>query len=78
MAKNQTAAPGEGAAMERKEGARERRFPTEALRGNCVKLFGCTSSTFDGAFFYADHKKEYTLAEAEEIIQKWLGRRILA
>ena len=51
MAKNQTAIPDDGVELETKKKVQERKFSLETLRGNCVKLFGCTSSTFDGAFF---------------------------
>ena len=54
---------------------REQTFSVSTLRGNCVKLFGCTTSTFDGAFFdCAD--KEYTIEEANGIIKKWLGEEM--
>lgn len=54
---------------------KEQRFPVSTLRDNCVKLFGCTSSTFDGAFFgCAD--KEYSIEEAKGIIKKWLGKEM--
>lgn len=82
MAKNQTAVP-EGAARERKSAGdaaagngRERVFPLEVLRANCTRLFGCTSSTFDGAFFGADGEQEYTVKEAGGLIEKWKGRGI--
>ena len=29
---------------------KEQSFPVSTLRDNCIKLFGCTTSTFDGAF----------------------------
>jgi hypothetical protein len=50
----------------------ERRFDIASLRANSVKLFGCTSSTFDGAFYGKDKEQKYTTAEADEIIKKWL------
>lgn len=54
---------------------REQTFPVSTLRDNCVKLFDCTTSTFDGAFFgCAD--KEYGIEEAKGIIEKWLGKEI--
>lgn len=54
---------------------KEQRFPVSTLRTNCVKLFGCTTSTFDGAFFgCAD--KEYSIEEAKGIIKKWLGKEM--
>lgn len=51
------------------------RFPVSTLRDKCVKLFGCTTSTFDGAFFSCADK-EYSIEEAKEIIKKWLGKEI--
>lgn len=55
----------------------EQRFSVSTLRDNSVKLFGCTTSTFDGAFFgCAD--KEYSIEEARGIIKKWLGKGMKA
>lgn len=51
------------------------RFPVSTLRDKCVKLFDCTTSTFDGAFFSCADK-EYSIEEAKEIIKKWLGKEI--
>lgn len=54
---------------------REQTFAVSTLRDNCVKLFECTTSTFDGAFFgVAD--KEYSIEEARGIIKKWLGKEM--
>lgn len=54
---------------------KEQRFPVSTLRDNCVKLFDCTTSTFDGAFFdCAD--KEYSIEEAKGIIKKWLRKEM--
>lgn len=75
-AKNQTAVPADGTANEEREKPQERKFPLETLRRNCVKLFGCTSSTFEGTFFNADKEKEYSIAEAKSIIEKWMKRGI--
>ncbi len=52
-----------------------RTFPVETLRRNCVTLFGCTTSTFDGAFFSCADR-EYSIEEAKEIIKKWLRKEI--
>lgn len=65
----------EGAKGE-KEKQPEKKFPVGTLRANCVKLFGCTSSTFDGAFFRKDCSVEYTIAEAKSAIEEWLGKGI--
>lgn len=62
-----------GLAVLKKE--RERTFTVSTLRENCVKLFGCTTSTFDGAFLGVEDK-EYRIEEARGIIKKWLGKEI--
>lgn len=49
----------------------DREFHVSTLRSECVKLFGCTSSTFDGAFF-GKKEKNYTIDEAKKIIAEWL------
>lgn len=54
---------------------KEQRFPVSTLRDNCVKLFDCTTSTFDGAFFGCANK-EYSIEEAKGIIKKWLGKEM--
>ena len=53
----------------------EQKFTVQTLRENCVKLFGCTSSTFDGAFFEKEDK-EYTVSEEKEIIKNWLRKEV--
>ena len=47
----------------------ETKFPIEKLRANCLKLFGVTSSTFDGATYGL--KGEYTVEEIKNTIEKW-------
>ena len=78
MAKQENASAAASAAEKTSNSAaakKEQRFPVSTLRNNCVKLFGCTTSTFDGAFFdCAD--KEYGIEEAKGIIKKWLGKEI--
>lgn len=54
----------------------EQTFAVSTLRGNCIKLFNVTSSTFDGAFFGLDISKKYTIAEAKKIITTWLRKEI--
>lgn len=49
------------------------KFKVEKLRENSMKLFGVTTSTFDGAF-YGNEKKEMTIEEAGARIDKWLGK----
>ena len=51
---------------------KEPTFTLATLRAGCVKTFGCTSSTFDGAFF----DKEYTISEAKKIIEEWLKKEV--
>ena len=41
-------------------------FQVEKLRENSIKLFGVSTSTFDGA------KSEYTVNEVKSIINDWL------
>lgn len=49
------------------------KFKVEKLRENSMKIFGVTTSTFDGAF-YGNEKKEMTIEEAGARIDKWLGK----
>lgn len=78
MAK-QEHAPAAASAAEKTSGSANRKkeqvFPVSTLRDNCVKLFGCTTSTFDGAFFSCA-EKEYGIEEAKGIIKNWLGKEI--
>lgn len=62
-------------ATEKKETPKEPIFTIETLRNNSAKLFDCSSSTFDGAFFNAS-KAEYSISEAREIIKKFLGKGV--
>ncbi len=48
----------------------KRKIPIEKLRRSCVKLFGVTPSTFDGAA--AGLTGKYTTAEMQARIDKWL------
>lgn len=54
---------------------KEPTFALATLRAGCVKTFGCTSSTFDGAFFDKEDK-EYTISEAKKIIEEWLKKEV--
>lgn len=49
----------------------ERKIPIEKLRRSCVKLFGVTPSTFDGATVGLDGK--FTVTEMQAHIDKWLN-----
>ena len=52
----------------------ERKIPLDKLRKSCVKLFGVTPSTFDGATVGLAGK--FSVAEMQEIINKWLNKPI--
>lgn len=45
------------------------KFPLERLRQDCLKLFGVTTSTFDGATFGKTEK--YTVDEVKKFIEAW-------
>lgn len=62
--KNKTPAP-----VEKTEA--ERKIPIDKLRRSCVKLFGVTPSTFDGATVGLVGK--FTVAEMQAHIDKWLN-----
>lgn len=66
--KNKATAP---AAAETKPAAVERKIPIEKLRRGCLKLFGITPSTFDGATVGLTGK--FTVAEMQAHIDKWLN-----
>ena len=65
MAKKSNTAP---AAPEVTEAA-EVKFSIEALRKNCLSLFGVTSSTFDGAT--CELNGDFTVEEMQNIIAEW-------
>jgi len=44
-------------------------FDVQTLRGSCLKLFGVTTSTFDGAMH--GQKGPFSIAEAKSIIEGW-------
>jgi hypothetical protein len=48
------------------------KFSVEQLRKHCVRLFGISSSTFDGAMY--GKKEPMTIEEAKAIIKGWLGK----
>ena len=45
------------------------KFPIETLRKDCVKLYGISTSTFDGAMF--GKSGEYSIEEARTLIENW-------
>lgn len=61
----------EPAAAEKKE----RKIPLDKLRRSCVKLFGISPSTFDGATVGLTESK-YTVEEMKAIIDKWLKKEV--
>lgn len=50
--------------------AQERKIPIEKLRRSCLKLFGVTPSTFDGATVGLAGK--FTVKEMQAHIDAWL------
>ena len=46
-------------------------FQVEKLREHSIKLFGVSTSTFDGAM-HRHEKSEYTVNEVKSIINDWL------
>lgn len=53
--------------------AKDPSFTVEKLRANCMKLFGISTSTFDGAL-YGNTKETLTVNECRAVINKWLGK----
>jgi hypothetical protein len=49
-------------------------FPLERLRRDCLKLFGVSTSTFDGAAL--GREGEFSVKEIRGIIQMWQGTRV--
>lgn len=62
QAASQTTAPAQEAA----------KFSVEQLRKHCVRLFGISSSTFDGTMY--GHTDPMTLDDAKAIVKEWLGK----
>lgn len=50
-----------------------KKFPVAKLRANCRKLFGVSSSTFDGATY--GMTGEYTVEEMRSHIKEWGGKK---
>lgn len=48
---------------------KEKKFPVEVLRQNCVLLFGVTTCTFDGAAY--NRTGEFTVEEMKNVISNW-------
>lgn len=73
MAKNNNSA--EAKIEQKPDKKTEQKFPVATLRDNCVKLFGCTSSTFDGAFFGRE-ETALSIEAANNVIKGWLRKEI--
>jgi len=50
------------------------KYSIEKLRENCLKLFGISQSTFDGASYGLTGK--YTVAEMKSVITKWQNKEV--
>lgn len=59
------------AAVPVEESTAQRKISIEKLRRSCVKLFGVTPSTFDGATVGLEGK--FTVTEMQAHIDKWLN-----
>ena len=55
--------------------SKERKFPYEVLKANCMKLFRVTSSTFIGATIGME-SGAYTIAEMQSIVKGWLKKEV--
>lgn len=53
-----------------------KKIPIENLRRGCVKLFGVTPSTFDGATCGLPAGSKYTVEEMRATINKWLKKEV--
>lgn len=47
------------------------KYPLSRLRRDCRKLFGISTSTFDGATVGRKPDEEFTVAEMKEIVKTW-------
>ena len=54
--------------------AEKPKFPLDRLRRDCLKLFGVTTSTFDGATFKLNGN--FTVEDIKEKIDKWQKKKI--
>lgn len=52
------------------------KFSVAKLRENCKKLFGVTTSTFDGATHNIEKSKNYSIAEMKKIIEDWKKKEV--
>lgn len=51
---------------------KETKYKIKILRENCLKLFGVTKSTFDGATYGLTG--EYSVSKIKSIIEKWFKK----
>lgn len=75
MANKTTSAATEATETTSTEKKAERKIPIEKLRRSCVKLFGITPSTFDGATVGMDGK--FTVTEMQTHITEWLNKPVI-
>lgn len=47
------------------------KYPLSRLRRDCRKLYGVSTSTFDGATVGRKSDEEFTVAEMGEIVKSW-------
>ncbi len=62
------------------ETAREeamRRYTIERLRGDCLVLFGITTSTFDAAMCGVNEGDGLTIDEAKRCIKEWMKKGVM-
>ena len=52
------------------------KFPLATLRADSYKLFGVSTSTFDGAFSEYDGEDELPIKEAGDIRKKWRSKEV--
>ncbi len=46
------------------------------IRKDCLKLFGVTTSTFDGVTADMDTQNSYTIQEVQDTINNWLKKEV--
>lgn len=73
--KQETSAP-KVPAVKPERAAVSPKFPLSRLRKDCLRLFGVTVSTFDGAAFGLTGR-QVTVAEMQDRINKWQNTRVL-
>jgi hypothetical protein len=73
-AEPKTETPSQNPSAPQAPAVKEPVFSLERLRRDCFKLFGVSTSTFDGATF--GRKGEFTVKETREIIKTWQNTRV--